>query len=109
MFSNNKSGGINILGIILLAIILILIFNYFHLSLRVSVNNTEPESSVSSGGVFTNIWNTYFKKPVDFIWNEFIVKTFWQPFMNTMTRIGNSEWTTQQDDEQLLPPSATSQ
>ena len=109
MFSNNKIGGINIIGILFLAVILILAFNYFHLSVQISVNNPDTENSVSGGGVLTNIWNTYFKQPIDYIWNDIISKYFWQPFMDTMIRIGNSEWTSSQDDMPELLPTGNSQ
>lgn len=100
-------GGISILGVIFLGVILILVLNYFHLSIK--VEHTDDGSTTSQTNTFENIWNKYFKQPVGYIWNEIVIKAFWQPFMNVMNRIGNSDWTANQEDYPELLPTGNSQ
>jgi hypothetical protein len=109
MFSNNKTGGVSILGILFLALILILTLNYFHVNIKVSVDDTSTQNTDDNREVLTRIWTKYFSAPVGYIWDEFVIKTFWDPFMDMMTKIGNSDWTANQEDYPELLPTGNSQ
>ncbi len=83
MYSSNKNGGISIVGLILLAVILILTLNYFHLKLNVSIDSTDASNSANSQrGVLSDIWTKYLEQPVSHLWNDIILKYFWQPFID---------------------------
>ncbi|MBP6883908.1 MAG: hypothetical protein KBC06_01600 [Candidatus Pacebacteria bacterium] len=106
MIKSLKTGGISILGVIFLGVILILLLNYFHLSIKVERTD---DITTSQSNALDNIWNKYFKQPVGYIWKEIVIKAFWQPFMEIMNRIGNSDWTANQKNYPELLPAGNSQ
>lgn len=84
MTNLHNKGSISIIGVIFLAIVVILALNYFHLSLNLSVHSTDTQSSTKGDQTLSDFWNTYFAKPVNYLWNEIILKYFWQPFLEGM-------------------------
>lgn len=84
----DKTGGISILGILLLGFLLILTLSYFHISLQAVVESPDAQGNLHYIGRFgADLWNNYFKKPVLYIWNDVFVAIFWQSFINNMERI----------------------
>ena len=78
-------GVINILGIILLAIIFVLVLNYFNVSIRVVVEEGESGSTHLRGET-KSLWNEYLKNPLESLW-KFILEVFWEPFVSNMERL----------------------
>ena len=66
------NGVISILGIILLAILVIFVLNYFNIHIRVWVENGQAQG----GGEVKSLWNEYLKKPLEALWN-FVLEIFW--------------------------------
>lgn len=76
------NGLISILGIILLAILVIFVLNYFNIHIRVWVGNGQAQG----GGEAKSLWNEYLKKPLETLWN-FIKEVFWRPFVSNLERL----------------------
>jgi hypothetical protein len=76
----NKKGGISILGLIVLAVLVIFALNYFHLNIKIVPDSSMNSSNQSSPGeVVKSIWNTFLAKPLQDIWNSFIL-----PFISSL-------------------------
>jgi hypothetical protein len=76
----NKKAGISILGFIILAVLVILALNYFHLSVKIVPDDSSGESSINHlGEVAKNIWASYLEKPLNDVWNNFIL-----PFISSI-------------------------
>ena len=108
-------GSLRILEIILLAIIVILLFSYFHITLHSVVESpTGPvqnlKSVVQSPETQTNVnyvtdqslsvWNTYLKVPLTNFWNNIFIPYIWNPFMQNMQLIHDGKYT---NIQQLAP------
>lgn len=73
-YIQNK-GGISIIGIIILAIILILILSYFGYDIRSIVESPKAKENLNYvGGVVEDLWNKFFKKPAEYVWENFFLK-----------------------------------
>ena len=88
----NKKGGISILGIVILAIIVILVLGYFHISIRAVVDNPTSQDNINyvKGGT-ESFWDEYLAGPASYLWNDVWVKIFWQGFINNMERIRDGQ------------------
>ncbi len=76
----NKKAGISILGLIVLAVLVILALNYFHLSIKITPDNSMHSSNQSSlGEAAKNLYNSFLAKPLQEIWNNFIL-----PFISSL-------------------------
>lgn len=96
-----KTGGISILGILLLGVILILILSYFHISLKAVVESPDAQNNINYvGGTSRSLWNDYLAKPVSEVLNSNILKTLWNSFVSNMQKIQNGQPT----DLQKLTP-----
>ena len=73
----NKNAGISIIGLIILAVLVVLALNYFHLSIKITSDNSSNQSSI--GEVVKNLYNTFLAKPLEDIWNNFIL-----PFISSL-------------------------
>ena len=83
-----NSGGISILGVLLLAVVLILVLSYFNISLRVIVENPTTKDNFSYVGDHSrSLWDDYLKKPVTNFWDEIVIKIFWASFISNMERV----------------------
>ncbi len=101
---NNKSDkkrGISILGVLLLGIILLLVLSYFDISIRSIVEGPSGKDNFSyAGGVGRNLWNEYFKEPLEYFWKEIWLEIFWHPFVDNMERLRDGKPT---DLEMMIP------
>ena|SRR3989344_4543101 len=84
MINLSRRGGVSILGLIILAILVVMILNYFNISVKVSV---EDGGRGASG---QDLWHDYIKKPLDSLW-KFIREVFWEPFLSNLKRMGSGE------------------
>ena len=92
MTNLNKKGGISILGIIVLAIILILVLGYFHISIRTVVENQTSQDNINYvKGNTESVWSKYFADPAHYLWQDVWVNIFWQGFINNMERIRDGQ------------------
>ena len=91
---NTTTGGMSILGTLLLTVALvILVSNYFHIDLKAKYQEPQTQAAITeTRGVFANIWFTYLKEPVTFLWKA---------FLDNMQRIHDGQPT----DFQLIAPS----
>jgi biopolymer transport protein ExbD len=96
MFSDNQNGGISILGVLILGILLVLVLNYFHITIQVTVNNPTPEAS-HVGQTNQNLWTMYVQKPLEYIWNEIWLPYFWQPFLDALKNFKEGQPTSSQN------------
>ena len=76
-----KTGGISILSVLILGIIVILVLGYFHIGLKVVVENGDAQGKIhyhylDLGKVGENLWNNYLKQPASRLWNEVFVNFF---------------------------------
>ena len=84
----NKKGGISILGLLVLAVVILLVLSYFHISIRAVVDSPTGQDNINYvSGTSTNLWDEYLKKPVDYLWNDVWVDIFWKSFINNMKAI----------------------
>ena len=81
------NGLISILGIILLAILVIFVLNYFNIHIRVWVGDGQTRQSISET---RSLWNDYFKAPLQKLWN-FLREFFWEPFVSNLKRLDSGE------------------
>lgn len=80
--SNKK--GISILGAIIFGLILILLFSYFHISIRAIVESPAGQDNLNyARQVILDIWNNYLSKPVLYLWDEVWIKLLWNPFISS--------------------------
>ncbi len=76
----DKKAGISILGLLVLAVLFLLVLNYFHLSVKIVPDSSSPQSNINYiGEVVKSLWNQYLEKPVHYIWNDFIL-----PFISSI-------------------------
>ena len=75
-----NSGVVSILGILLLALILVLLLNYFHLRVVIEPEGDQGKASVAQG---RSLWNEYVKVPLAKLWN-IIRELFWEPFLEAV-------------------------
>ena len=89
---NNKKAGISILGIIILAVLVILVLGYFHISIRAVVNNPTSQDNINyvKGGT-ESIWDEYLAQPAHYLWQDVWLNIFWQGFINNMERIRDGQ------------------
>lgn len=88
----SKKAGISILGIIILAIIVLLVLGYFHVSVKSVVNNPTSQDNINYvGGGIENLWNQYFAEPASYLWNDVWVNIFWKSFIDNMERIRDGQ------------------
>ena len=98
---NNKKGGISILGILLLAVALIIVLSYFHISIQTVVQSPDAQNNFNYvGSTSRNLWTDYLAKPVSNILNSTIIKNLWDSFISNMQRIHDGKPT----DFQLSAP-----
>jgi hypothetical protein len=87
-----KSGGISILGILLLGIALIIILSYFNVSLKAIVENPKTQENFNYvGSAGRSLWNDYLKKPLSNVINSDVVQYFWKSFLRNMQSIHNGQ------------------
>lgn len=108
MYSNSKTGGISILGILILGFILILILGHFNISIKEEVQNPTTQENINYvGGASSSIWSKYIAGPVSYIWNKIFIPYVWNPFADAI----NSLRTGQNSEIQNIPliPKGSSQ
>lgn len=89
---SQKNGGISILGILFLGVLLILVLSYFHISLRVVVEDPVTQDNFNYvGGASRSLWDRYLKGPASYLWNDVFIDIFWQSFINNMERIRDGQ------------------
>lgn len=80
--------------VVAVAVITILLANFFRIDLKAKYESPETQSAISqSRGFISNIWYTYLKDPVTYLWDA---------FLDNMQRIHDGEPT----DLQLYAPKA---
>lgn len=86
--NSNKKKGISILGILILGVIIILVLSYFNISIRSVVNSPTAKENVNyvRGGA-KSLWTTYLAEPSAYVWNNILIKIFWNSFISNMERI----------------------
>lgn len=83
-----KKGGINIVGILFFCFTIILILNYFHISIRVVMEDPGTKDNTNYvGGAGKSLWNNYLKEPFTYLWSDIWIPFFWHPFILNMERI----------------------
>jgi len=89
MIPTPNKAGISILGVVILGIILVFALNYYHISIQVVVN---PSSNENQSNQAQNLWTDYIQKPIQTIWNEFLLPYFWNPFLNALKDFKDGNW-----------------
>ena len=80
----NKKSGISILGFVLFVGLIILALSYFHISIRGIVESPAGQENVNYvGGIGSNVWNKYLKKPTEYFWNDLWVP-LWKNFTSSL-------------------------
>jgi hypothetical protein len=88
----NKKGGISILGLLILAIILIFVLGYFHVSIKTVVESPTNQDNVNYVKDGTeSVWDKYFAEPAHYLWQDVWVNIFWQGFIDNMERIRDGQ------------------
>ncbi len=96
-----KTGGISILGMLILAFILILVLSYFKISIKEVVESPDGQGNIHYMTDNTKtFWDKYLKDPTAYLWNDVFIKIFWASFIDNMERIRDGKKT---DYEQLAP------
>jgi hypothetical protein len=84
----NKKGGISILGLLVLAVVILLVLSYFHISIRGVVDSPTGQDNINYvSGTTTNLWDEYLQKPASYFWNDIWVNIFWKTFVENMQDI----------------------
>ena len=88
----DDKAGVSILGILLLAVIIILVLGYYHISLRAVVETSENQDNIQyvQGGS-RSVWNDYLKEPFSYLWQDVWVNIFWKGFILNMERIRDGQ------------------
>ncbi|MBY0376738.1 hypothetical protein K2P96_02075 [Patescibacteria group bacterium] len=100
MYSSSKTGGISILGLLVLGFILIVVLSHFNISIKEEVQNPTTQDNLNYvGGATTTFWGKYIAGPVNYIWNKIFIPYIWNPFADAM----NSLRTGQNSEMQNIP------
>ena|ERR1051326_5550861 len=87
-----NNAGISILGLLILAVIVVLVLGYFHISIKAVVENPTSQDNINYvGGGARSLWLTYLEAPFTYFWNEIVIKIFWKSFINNMERIRDGQ------------------
>lgn len=88
----NKKAGISILGLIILAVIVILVLGYFHVSIKAVVENPTSQDNINyvKGGT-ESFWDEYLAQPAHYLWQDVWVNIFWNSFIDNMKRIRDGQ------------------
>lgn len=90
MIKKNNQGGI-ILKIIFFILILVLILNYFKIDIKNLKNSTPQYNFEKIKGSGQKIYNSYFKNSNIYLWQNFFIEIFWEPFIANVRGIdGNN-------------------
>ncbi len=79
---------------IMIFIVVLLIISYLGLNIRgiVASPTFQDNWSFVSGNAIT-VWNSYLKKPVNYIWSDVFVPLIWKPAINTLLKDKTSSTT----------------
>jgi hypothetical protein len=84
----DKQKGISILGVLVLAVVIILVLSYFHISIKAVVESPTGQENINYVRVTSkNLWNDYLAQPASYLWNDVWINIFWKGFISNMERI----------------------
>lgn len=99
MITNNKKQGL--VKFVILIIIAIIALSYFGFDIKSIVESDTAQKNLGYVWDFVkNIWETYLKGPVLYLWNDVFIKLIWSSFTENMEKIKSNEPT----DFQNLSP-----
>ncbi len=94
MKNYNKQRGISILGILFLAVIIILALSFFKINIKSVVESPMGQDNINYvKGTSLSIWDKYFAKPANYLWQDVWVDIFWKGFISNMERIRDGKST----------------
>ena len=77
-----KKGGISILGTLVLAVIFVLVLNYFNIDIKSVIESPASQENVNYVlGNTKTIWDKYLKEPISYLWHDIFLEIFLDPFI----------------------------
>ncbi|MES2315018.1 MAG: hypothetical protein V4524_03750 [Patescibacteria group bacterium] len=89
---------------IIIIVIALLVLSYYGFSLRSLVDAPVTQDNIHYVATTTvSFWDKYLKRPASYVWNDVFIDLIWEPAIDNLTKIKNSEPTNVQTNAPKLP------
>ncbi|MDD5164984.1 MAG: hypothetical protein PHG25_00370 [Candidatus Pacebacteria bacterium] len=89
---------------IIIIVIALLVLSYYGFSLRTLVDSPVTQDNIHYVATSTvSVWDKYLKNPATYLYKDIFINLIWEPAIDNLTKIKNSEPTNVQTSSPKLP------